>query len=270
MKYYIRFLLCAALCGIMFFATRSGENNMVYASDIIISLGFGTVECFPPYFINFVYYFTPILIFQILYGTYIYRHFCSAFIYYFSRTENKIKWYIKQAFELFFLSLLYVILLLSSSIASASIFNDVVFCKTNIVLVFYFLVIYVLFVFATTNLINILSIAFSGSVAFIIVDTIQILSMALFVLTDMISENEITKKNLFILLNPVAHLVLRVHTGINEEMSSLYSTYGVIGKGFDFNISVFVYFIFMLISLILGCVVVKKKDVIVNSEQEEF
>ena len=137
-------------------------------------------------------------------------------------------------------------------------------------LVFYFLVIYVLFVFATTNLINILSIAFSGSVAFIIVDTIQILSMALFVLTDMISENEITKKNLFILLNPVAHLVLRVHTGINEEMSSLYSTYGVIGKGFDFNISVFVYFIFMLISLILGCVVVKKKDVIVNSEQEEF
>lgn len=270
MKYYIRFLLCAVLCGIMFFSTISGENNMVFASDIIITLGFGTVECYPPYFINFIYYFIPILIFQILYGTYIYRHFCSASIYYFSRTENKIRWYIRQVFELFFLSLFYVILLLGSSIASALVFNDVVFSKTNIVLAFYFLVIYVLFVFVTTNLINVLSIAFSGSVAFIIVDTIQILSMALFVLTDMTSENEIAKKNLFILLNPLTHLVLRVHTGINEEMSSLYSTYGVIGRGFDFNISVFVYLIFMLISLILGCVVVRKKDVIVNSEQEGF
>ena len=268
MKYYIRFLLCAVLCGIVFFGSTSTQNNIICVSDIIISLGFGVAECIPRSIIDITYYFTPVLIFQILYGTYIYRHFCSASVYYFSRTENKIRWYIKQTIELFTFSLLYVILLLGASMASASIFNEVIFSKNDIVLGFYFLVLYVFFVFVTTNFINIFAILFSSGTAFVIVNAVQILSMALFVMADtFFAENEITKKNLYILLNPIAHLIIRVHTSKNEEMSSLYST---IGKGFDFNISIFVYFTFALISLILGCIIVKLKDVTGNNEQEEF
>lgn len=268
MKYYIRFLFCAVLCGIVFWGSTTTPNNIIYASDIIISLGFGVVECIPRCIIDITYYFTPILIFQILYGTYIYRHFCSASVYYFSRTENKIRWYLKQTIELFVFSLLYVILLLGASMAAASIFNDVIFRKNDMVLGCYFLVIYVLFLFTTTNFINILAILFSSNIAFIIVNAVQILSMALFVMADTIFlENEIAKKNLYILLNPIAHLIIRVHTGKNEEMCSLYS---IIGRGFDFNISISVYLAFALVSLISGCIIVKHKDVAGSNEQEGF
>lgn len=268
MKYYIRFLLCAVLCGIVFLGSMATPNHSIHASDIIISLGFGVVECIPRSIIDITYYFTPVLIFQILYGTYIYRHFCAASVYYFSRTENKIRWYLKQAVELFILSLLYVVFLLGASLAAASIFNDVVFCKTDMVLGFYFLVIYVLFVFTTTNFINIFSILFSSNIAFIIVNAVQILSMAMFVVADIIfAENEISKKTLYILFNPIAHLIIRVHTRKNEEMGSLYST---IGGGFDFNISIFVYLAFALIALISGCIIVKHKEVTGSNEQEGF
>lgn len=53
----------------------------------------------------------PYLLFLFLFGTYIYKHFCTAGVYVFSRCENRLKWIAKEIAQLFGFCVLFTVLI---------------------------------------------------------------------------------------------------------------------------------------------------------------
>lgn len=84
MKYYLRFLGIAVCCGIFCMLELAvSRDNGFEVSEIILRFAMQHVKNYRQYLPELTFWFTPLLFFQIFFGTYIYRHFSVASIYFF-------------------------------------------------------------------------------------------------------------------------------------------------------------------------------------------
>lgn len=82
-------LLMGALQGLNYLQFR-GKMNL---ADIIWSHAFSDFEIIISYMASVVFNIMHFIFFFFLFGTYIYQHYCSASIYYFSRCKNRRRWF---------------------------------------------------------------------------------------------------------------------------------------------------------------------------------
>ena len=188
MKYYFRFLIVPLLLGAVSFLLYAARLPEVPATTVLLNTAFQNTHLMPDDIPEILTRFLPLLLFQIFYGTMIYRHFCTASIYYFSRKTKRVRWFLPECGILFLYALAYSAVLLFSGIGIVAAFGKLRWDPGFLPLMVYYLLIYSLFLFFTTLAINILSILVTGSAAFIIVEAVNLICIAVYSVLDPVSK----------------------------------------------------------------------------------
>lgn len=134
-------------------------------NNIYGQVSIGDAKAFIMVFENLFY----IILFNILFGNYIYQDFQYSSIYLFSRTKNREKWFYKKSTEVLFVSMIYTVLFLCMNLFVCC-FNNKNKCDIatyKVMLVLFAMI--TMFLSISTILINIISIRFGNSIGFIVV-----------------------------------------------------------------------------------------------------
>lgn len=175
--------------------------------------------------ISFTIRLLPNYIFEMYLGTELYHHFCTASIYVFSRTPHRIRWYMKEVAGVWIVTLFVQMMQMFASIFVTALRYQVVVNQSGIVLMLFHIVVYAMWFFAMTLLLNLLAIQFGSNHAFLIVGGIQ---FAFTALLELVNLYEIMPQfsRYFLNCNPIAHLVIGWHTGrveiLREALDSSY------------------------------------------------
>lgn len=239
----------------------SGVSDEILLSDIVLAFSFSDVSIILVYLIELSIRFLPFFLFQILFGTYIYQHFCSASIYYFSRCHNRVKWFIKESAKLYVLAFVYPLFMIISGTTTVSITNQVVFNKQSFILLIYYVLIHSLWLFLTALTMNIVAIVLDSSYGFMMVFAVQMACVAMLLLWKDLwalqNTPDWTKYAPLLKLNPISHLILAWHSSsllsVNEQINYL-------NINFNLNESVISFFLISIVVIIFGCFVVKKQE----------
>lgn len=173
--------------------------------------------------ISFTIRLLPNYIFEMYLGTELYRHFCTASIYVFSRTPHRIRWYMKEVAGVWIVTLFVQMMQMFASIFVTALRYQVVVNQSGIVLMLFHIVVYAMWFFAMTLLLNLLAIQFGSNHAFLIVGGIQ---FAFTALLELVNLYEIMPQfgRYFLNYNPIAHLVVGWHTGRGENLREALNT----------------------------------------------
>ena len=270
MRYYTRFLLVGAASG-FFCVFNYAKNGMAQTlADIVMLFGFSSADCQLNQIMEGTYWYMPLFLFQIFYGTYIYRHFCSASIYFFSRCCRRTRWFLKEALTLYLFAVVYLLAVLAGGVGAARLFEPVTPGAGFLPLLWHYLAIHSLFLLATALLINILSVLSSSDMGFLIVEGVAFFCIAAFFMTGELFISGLPKEILpehvwMILVNPFAHLVLYLH---GVRMSVLDSA---IVKGISISMwtSTAVFLTAGILVLLWGCYIVNHYDLVGADHEAE-
>lgn len=269
-----KIILFAALVGVFYGIWFLGKKGDISFSEIIITYAF---DYYQFSYTDIVYITTrmlPYFLFIFLYGTYIYRHFCVAGVYVFSRCEKRLKWITKEIIKLFSFCLIFVSIIPVSGIGMACITNNITFSKADIVLYMYYVAIFSLWLFTCTLLANALAIRFGGMKGFSVVIIgicicIAVLSLwgdkRMLALT--VEDIDIARRNAFLLkFNPISHLFLSWHSSGEIVLNPYIDIHAI-----DFTLinSVVVMTIVSAITTVVSVIYVKKVDLIIILGREE-
>lgn len=255
------------VCGILCFTGGQLRSDSISLADVICNAAFSNTICYINDFPEVVKWFLPLLVFQLLYGVYLYRHFCSASVYYFSRTKNRKKWFLKEARKMYGFTLLYLAGFVSSGIVVSSVHRTFVTDWVGILLTVYYIVIFSMYLFVTTAWINLLAIRFGGVVGAGVVTAANILGMACYSVLGNLAEQADPKLLLwFIRINPICHLVFPLHSSQNSIVNSAVNVYGY---RFDLNLSVAVFAALSAVTLFAGCRMCEKYEFLRNNREGE-
>ena len=229
-------------------------------TDTILTLGFSSFRIDETYYINFLLWYSPIILVQAVLGIGIYKHFCSASVYYFTRIKRRWTWWVKECMSLLgkviILEIIYVVV--TNLIAYFT--SDYYVNKAGLVLCIYFLLIFSLWTFIVTCTINVVSIVVNSHKAFSLCILAQlVLIIALLPYADVEQEHELSIK-----LNPMANLIIYWHSSRIEIVNRYIDNFGF---KFDLNWTVAYYLILMIIVVVAGGIVVSKKQFISSAAE---
>lgn len=265
---YVMLFLMAAFCGFFLgFPVSGGQELSLFA--VVNKLSFSEFIINTSYVQMFLIWYFPLILFQILWGTYIYKHFCTASVYYFSRLQKRCGWYLAEAGKLYLLTFLYLTVLVISTCAAASIRDRFVIGAVDLVFLLYYLVYQSLWLFTMTLLINLISIKTGSSNGFLAVAGTQFAFVAYFVaLENVLNFREpivpLEMRVLLIKLNPLSHLILKWHSSDIEELEQYINSFQI---EFPMWQSLVGMQVFSLVVLTAGIRVIKKQEfIIINRE----
>lgn len=265
---YFKSLILAIVSSFLCFLPYSLSGLSFTFSDIVLLLGFSEFQIDKIYIIYFITWYFPLLLFQIFWGTYIYRHFCSASVYYFSRCDNRVRWFFKEAASLYAYVILYLSIMVLSGTLLFLCFGGVAFNAGSILLLGYYLLLHSLWLFTVTLLTNIAAIKFGSSGGFITMASIQLFFLTAYVplerFLDFSERESLHLKTLVLKCNPISHLVLVWHSSKQKALDELINRFEI---DFSFRESIALFLILTILSVILGCRIVKKHQIIsINQE----
>ena len=153
----------------------------------------------------------PSLIFQALAGISLYRHYCTASVYIFSRMPNRLRWYTKECGILALQTLLYQALVLATTVGVAGVRWTITDVSQGLSVLFLHLILWSLWTFAFTLGVNLLAIYVGSSAAFAALATVQVACIgALIALQPLIDQPTLVQP--LMRTNPVSCLVLSWHS----------------------------------------------------------
>lgn len=266
-------LKCIAIAGIWGFMQGvwlTNVQNEVSVNDILIRLAFGEVYFIPSYLMELGLMMLPYVIFQIIFGVFIYCHFCTASVFYFSRQAKRIYWFLKEAAVLYVYAILYVVSIFLFAIIGTALKGSLLFSTEALILMFSYIIIHSLWIFITTLIINLLSLFLGNNIGFVVVMIVQFsFVMMLFMFETICSlenVNTMQRNEVLLKLNPISHLVLKWHTSKCVEIDAYMHMLPI---SFDLYISIIVLLIAAVAVVLFGCLYVKKKEIItINMELE--
>lgn len=251
MRTYVKLLVVAVICGIM---GTVAHASFVDECTILYILGYASLNgshANMAAVTDIPYAFMVYIFFQIFFGVYIYRHFCTASIYYFSRNSKRTSWYIKQLGQVMLFCVMYLLVIQLSAIISGMCVTRVVYDAEMWKILAYYLVIYSLYLFASTVMINVLSIRFNNIVGFVVVELINAYSWVTF---GLVGQYIIHGGG-----NRLTALIMRYN------MFS-YLVFGIQESTMDYVTCILVNLSLAIIAILLGAFVVNKYEFVENGK----
>lgn len=253
MRYYLRFMLVAAGCGAFAMIYYIFPDKTISSAQLIDILAMVNVMDEPTYLNHITFLYAPMLFFEIFFGMYIYRHFCTANYYFFSRKNNRVKWFLCECIKLYGYALIYIL----STILGAGIFAmcsklvyyDALMWRECL----YYVLIYASHLVAVTLLINVIAILTNSTIAFTIVELAVMTQIAVYSMSSKLFGGE-TGEFKALKYNPFAYLVFWVQQEYNRYVQ------GIV-----------IYLVLVILVAMAGCIVVSRHDFIQsNNETEGF
>lgn len=198
----------------------------------------------------------PMLVFQALAGTLMYQYYCTASVYVFSRIERRTAWYWREFGALSAKVFAYLALMLLTVLLVALVRWHIIWDGAGFRLLLYHFLIWGLWTLVATLAVNLAAIYLGSSTAFAAVGGLQVVCIALLMIAKQFEESP----DVYIAVlraNPVTSLVL----------SWQQSRFDGPGYGIYFEDSLVGVVIAALLVAVLGAVLVKKHDLLVNNAE---
>lgn len=211
--------------------------------------------------VDFALILFPAFVFEMYAGIMLYRHFCTASIYVFSRCPHRIKWYAMEILSLLWSVFIFNILLLASAVLVSVCRYEVHADGAGIRLLIYHFLIHSLWTYTAALLVNLAAIHFGSSTGYAAVTFMQLIFIMLLNFTDFIVRRcgiGISYEGPMV-WNPIAHLIIGWHKGSpaagdhppylhNISLSHSVAVFLAIGAAVTFA----------------GAVIIKKHDLLVS------
>lgn len=206
-----------ALFGVMLMLPFVGVSQPTRGEYCISSLTFASLERNISYFVQFVPVFLPLFILQVFMGIDIYKNFCVASIYVFSRRNFKIKWAVDELSKLLIRVLMFFCVMTLASLVTILSIPNIIVDEITIRCSIWTVSILTLYTFDSLLLINILAFFFESGIAFAIVENINMGSIAVYLL----SENlHIEEDSLFLKANIIIRMMVNTEQELMQQIVS--------------------------------------------------
>lgn len=251
-------------------AVLNGIKGLNYSGayiegNIIHNVGLAVPEFIYGYLTLLALDMFPVILLEIVFGTYIYHHYFTASAYYFTRQADRKRWFLKEilrlAGDIFGMITVYVAL----SVISIMIIADRGFENVeNILMCVSIIILFTMFTFLFSLLINIVSILMGSQYGFVCVYVLQAVFIMLLLLNDKLGSTEGIGRILF-KLNPISNLIISWHSS-----GASYGEY-INHFNMEFSIwySVLYYGIGILMVIAAGILVADKPDITLENKEEQ-
>lgn len=238
-------------------------NEPVPISSPLLEFGFGSIFFIVSYITLLMLKIVPQIVFQILYGTYIYKHFCVAHVYYFSRQSNRLKWLIKESTHLLLLDMIYHMLYIIIPCLLLILCRRAYIDNYAATLFLYIFIYEVLYTFIFTMLLNILAVFLGSQNSFLCIYFFQFICAASLLLYESILSLQGAAK-VFFMLNPISNMLIAWHSTSYQPMNQIIN---ILQLRFDINQSI-IYFIILSIAVILfGYFAINRTDISLENKE---
>lgn len=177
------------------------------------------------------------------------------------------KWYFKESYSLILYDLVYLLFYILGHTILSSFYYDITYDLTSIKLIFYFVVIYSLWNFIFSLLINIASLFFRSNGEFVVSIGIQMFFVSLHIAFQeklyLIYDNDLTAELLTKLI-PFSHLMLSWHSSRDKSINEYINIYNI---SFDLNYSVICLLVPSILIVVIGALIIKKIDFICSNKE---
>ncbi len=272
MKDYIKCTMLAGIWGLFHSMYLMSESGTIGISDIVMQCSLSANGVIPFYLIEITLGMMPFFIFQIVFGTIIYRHFCIASVYYFSRCNARIQWFLREMLKVFMFSVLHSVLIPVIVIGITAVHSSIHFDKEGIILFIYLVFIQSLWLFFITMMMNLISIRIGSQNGFMITSAVQLTFIILLGIWDKllplknIDLDQIARNGFWLKWNPISHLIFNWHTSNNAAIDRYIHNFEF---SFEFYESILVFSSFSIVIIVIGCVIIKYHDLIVSNIETE-
>lgn len=250
--------------GILAFVFINPYGEKILLSEAVLQLSGSSGE-FPlmPGFkdlISFTMKMLPDYIFEMYIGIELYRHFCTASVYVFSRTPYRIRWYLKETAKVAAAIILYQIIKMFTAIIVTSLRSRTEADRTGLLLLVFHIIIYSMWVFTVSLLLNFIAVKIGSNPAFMWIGGLQLILTALLELIQ-IFESDPKLVKIFLNMNPIAHLVIGWHT-IKADRSG--SIPAAPYEGLYLGNSLFMMLGINILSLLIGMYLICRHDFLIT------
>lgn len=249
MKYYMKFMLIGIFCGAFLTMYYIFPDELTTTAYLIKLLGMQEIDHRVTFLADTMFVNTMLLFFQMFFGVYIYKHFTTASIYFFSRKSKRQSWFFMEAIKLYIYVVLYLIFAVVGALAVGAILKLSNYDSAMWSVLFDYIFVYSFYLFAITLAINIVSILSNSTMGFIIVESIILSAIALFSLASTFCRED-EQAHEMLKYNPFSYIVFGVHDDVYD-----YTYVGIF------------YMIISIVLIILGCIVVKKHSFIESNQE---
>lgn len=265
---YLLLVTLGACCGVLLsIAYVKPYTNQIRLSEMVLQLsgarGTFILETTPGELLSYCAKTLPYLLFELYFGIHVYRHFCTASVYIFSRTPHRIRWYIKECLALIVAIVLFQTVMLAMTIATTWLRHELIWDMAGVKLLIIHALLYTFWTFAMTLLVNLFSITYGSGTAFTITFGGQtVLLVLLSVLTPL--ENNVELYAFVMNINPMSHLVIGWHSAAIEWTG--YLTVGIVSTLSLFSSFAYLSLIAVVVG-IAGAICIQRQDVIVADSE---
>lgn len=246
------------------------RNELIPASKVIINASFGYFEISDVAILDFAIKMLPFVLFQFLAGVEIYRHFCVASAYYFSRCNDRLRWGLREIGNVAFMAALFSIAYLCSGLILARGIGKLVLDEGAVCILAWQFLVLTIWLTISAILINAIAIMSNSQVSFVAVMCVQVLLIVCFcffgenAVFSIYSQENIEKNAMMLKFNPLSHLVLAWHSSKNEAVDAI-----IHFNYFEFSVwESLIYLLFLLVIVSIFVLMVIRKVQFISEKQE--
>jgi len=193
------------------FAYINPYDGKIVLSELVLQLS-GSRGNIPlgfslPELLSFCAKIAPYFLLELYIGTNLYRHFCTASVYIFSRTSNRSKWYTRECYSLAISTLFYQIIFLGTAIGITCLRYQVIWTSAGCWLLLLHIILYSLWAFSMALLVNTLAILIGSGSSFSIVVIVQIILITMITMSNPL-KTDCNTFSVVLNVNPITHLIL--------------------------------------------------------------
>lgn len=226
-------MMLACVCSLMHGSWLMGASQ-VTSSNLLVQYSFGYFEISTNSLVNLTTAFFPVFLFQIIEGIAVFKQFCVADVYVFSRCKSRSRWFLAESAKIFLTSVAYSAAWYICGIALAC-WRGILIMEHGFWNVFFIqMLILALWLYGTTMLINIIAIWFGSYPGIGIVIVLQIFFISILKLWEddgvfsLLPENADAAMHAGLLKqNPVSHLILAWHSMTETELQNYTAVYDI-------------------------------------------
>lgn len=270
---YIKYILLGMAAGLFYGISFINETSAdaVGLYDIIFKLSFGEFllcNSNAAYYDKIFLCLAPMLVFQIVSGTEIYRHFCLCGVYYFSRCSKRDKWLLRETVRLLCFSVINsFFIIFTFTIVVLFVFKSISVQTSTFLLAVYYVLIFSLWNFLFSYMINILAFKLKSDRAFFIAASSEV-AMSLFYVMfqdSLYKIYDMDERAVFMIkADPLSSLFISWHSSVNKDINSFINIFDI---SFDLNFSLITVFLACAALFLLSLKIVNGVELIESNKE---
>lgn len=267
LRRYGWYVAIAAVCGVLLSLSRINPyGGQITLQELVLQLSGSRGEFVMGLhygaMVDFGFLMLPFFLYQFYGGIQLYRQFCVASVYVFSRTTNRVKWYFTELWGMCKGLLILQVVLQGATILVTALRWDVVWTGEGWLLLGIHVLLFTLWTFTMALGVNLLALIWGSSTGFLAVFALQAGMLAALCTGAKLESADPTLARLLV-LDPVSRLVLGWQSG------GVFGLEGVLpaeyGHVLTLSGSLVLLVLMTAAVVILGLVVIEKKDILVSN-----